>query len=152
MSYDEHLISMAGGAGEADVLGEIEARVAAASPGPWETAMSNDDYPPVTHAVITASHGDVVAELAEDVRADTQEGPLATGSEDAYFIAHARTDIPTLLAMVREQRAKLDRVEAQAARWATLSDGHAYYAKRIRHAIKGPPSIRAAITATEEGK
>ena len=67
-------------------------------------------------------------------------------------IDESSTDVPALLAMVREQWAKLDRVEAQAARWATLSDGHAYYAKRIRHAIKGPPSIRAAITATEEGK
>jgi len=143
MSYDEHLISMAGGAGEADVLGEIEARVAAASPGPWETAMSNDDYPPVTHAVITASHGDVVAELAEDVRADTQEGPLATGSEDAYFIAHARTDIPTLLAMVREQRAALDRVKALHKK----VHGFGGYCAGC-HEV-GPCETLAAINATE---
>ena len=118
MSYDEHLISMAGGDGETvDQLAAIEARAQAAIVERESNFLDLRQFAPVIRAIDESS-----------------------------------TDVPALLAMVREQRAKLDRVEAQAARWATLSDGHAYYAKRIRHAIKGPPSIRAAITATEEGK
>jgi len=64
--------------------------------------MSNDDYPPVTYGVITSSHGDTVAELADDVRLVLQEGPMAPVGKDAWFIANARTDVPFLLALVRE--------------------------------------------------
>ena len=119
MSYDEHLISMAGGDGEPDAITAITEYVR-------------------QRERMTRDLGDVIHNCWSDPAAE-----LAT---------LRLSDLTALLALVREQQAKLDRVEAQAARWATLSDGHAYYAKRIRHAIKGPPSIRAAITATEEGK
>ena len=118
MSYDEHLISMAGGDGELD-LDAIEA--------------------------ITAEAVEAAATAAESTHENW--GGWLDVARAAIEAAH-----PALLAHIRDQQAKLDRVEAQSARWATLSDGHAYYAKRIRHAIKGPPRTRAAITATEEGK
>ena len=100
MSYDEHLISMAGGDGDLD-LSAIEAR-----------------------------------------RADCQTYNF--GMRNADKLAHE--DVPALLALVREQQAKLDRVEA-------LADEADAIAKRRRDLWHVAPSdIRAAITATEEGK
>jgi len=144
MSYDEHLISMAGGDGDTvDQLAAIEARAQAATEGPWKASDFGHPGRDEPSSIIIhkgafnwrAIHdGEYVAAMTAW---DSQE------DADADFIAHARTDVPALLALVREQQATIDRVEAQAARWATLSDGHAYYAKRIRHAIKGPPRTRA---------
>jgi len=94
MSYDEHLISMAGGDGDSTVdhLAAIDAR-----------------------------------------RADCQTYNF--GMRNADKLAHE--DVPALLALVREQQAKLDRVGA-------LADKYPY-------TILGR-DIRAAITATGEGK
>jgi len=90
MSYDEHLISMAGGDGETvDQLAAIEARRAA------------------------YMRGDTSQQTIFEIVADGAQ----------------------LLALVREQQAKLDRVEA-------LADKYPY-------TILGR-DIRAAITATEE--
>ena len=64
-------------------------------------------------------------------------------------------DIETLLALVREQQAKLDRVEAQLDEWASFKpfpdaeDTQRWYSLGKRHAAD---AIRAAITATEAGK
>ena len=100
IDYSEHLISMAGGDGEADVLGEIEARAQAATSGPWGMAVSADRK----WALILVNAGTEtefsVARSADD--------------DDASFIAHARADIPALLAMVREQRAVIERVREWA--------------------------------------
>jgi len=93
MSYDEHLISMAGGDGDSDHLAAIEARAQAATEGLWRAGGSG-----------------VVADreyVAMGVRTDP----------DAAFIANAPTDIAHLLALVREQQAKLDRV-LELAYWA----------------------------------
>jgi len=128
MSYDEHLISMAGGDGDStDQLAAIEARANAATEGPWET-HDGDVVQSYDIAVKTGEHsyereGIIPGEYVRD--------------NDAEFIANARTDVPVLLALVREQQAKLDRVEA-------LADKYPY-------TILGR-DIRAAITATEEGK
>ena len=118
MSYDEHLISMAGGDGEADVLGEIEARASAATPGPWEFNLGGDWE-------ITANGGslDYVASISDH----GDQSDL-----DAIFIASARTDIPALIAMAREQRAAIERVKAEgwdrgfSAGWAECSDPGAF--------------------------
>jgi hypothetical protein len=58
-----------------------------------------------------------------------------------------------LLAMVREQRAALDRVEAQLADWASLKpfpdadDSQRWYSLGKRHAAE---AIRTALTATDK--
>jgi len=77
MSYDEHLISMAGGDGDAGVLGEIEAR-------------------------------------------DKAVGPLSKQPHlsESY---EALLDRRALIAMVREQRAVLELVEALAHAPSTLT-------------------------------
>ena len=97
MSYDEHLISMAGGDGEPD-LDAIQARSDVAN-----------DYP------------------------------------GAVTIEQSQTDVPALLALVRDQAAKLGRVEAlhRGNRWGFCE------ACSEHVDIPMPCPTRAAITATE---
>jgi len=113
MSYDEHLISMAGGDG--DVLDQIQARADKATAGPWTAQDLETEH---GHRGIfwisDLNHGaKTIAEI------DANDGGIEAiwSFKDAEFIAHARTDIPALLAMMREQRARLDAV-AELANWA----------------------------------
>jgi len=140
MSYDEHLISMAGGDGDTvDQLAAIEARSNAATEGPW--------------AVDELGNVEDVPEL-DLHRFDIMPQTIARTElrkEDGEFIAHARTDVPALLALVREQQAKLDRVEQACA------DAERYINGGPLAGVGGAvwvstSNIRAAITATEEGK
>jgi len=118
MSYDEHLISMAGGDGETvDQLAAIEARS--------RVAM---DYP------------------------------------GAVTIEQSQADVPALLALVRDQQAKLDRAGAVADDLAERGDRIEEKFERngngsissTRNAGRGigyreaARNIRAALTATEE--
>ena len=61
-------------------LNEIEARANAATEGPWNVFMGRIDHP-----------GRSLVAVAYDVGCD----------EDAEFIAHARTDVPALVAALR---------------------------------------------------
>ena len=62
-------------------LNEIEARANAATEGPWDVFMGRIDHP-----------GRSLVAVAYDVARE----------EDAEFIAHARTDVPTLVAALYE--------------------------------------------------
>lgn len=69
-------------------LAEIEARANAATPGPWRYTL---------YFVMSPSQG-----LIADI------GPgSASVNSDAAFIAHARTDVPALLAEVRRLREEI---------------------------------------------
>ena len=73
-----------------DMLKEIEARANAATPGPWDNRckeFSNSER--ARH--IWSEYGWLC----------TLESPLDSKEVDAAFIAHARTDVPKLLAMLR---------------------------------------------------
>jgi len=121
MSYDEHLISMAGGDGEPDA---ITARAERAAGALYALSSEADSGTPFAERHFIARN-------------------RYLGMADA---ALAAADVPALLALVREQQAKLDRVEA-------LADEADAIAKRRRDLWHVAPSdIRAAITATEEGK
>lgn len=103
--YNEHLISMAGGDGDGDVLAAIEARASAATPGPW------------------ADGGNGYVEIAPEFdlhRFDVLPETVARTelrNEDANFIANARADVPYLLALAQDQQNKLDRI-IELAHWA----------------------------------
>ena len=130
MSYDEHLISTAGGDGEPlDRLAAIEARANAATPGPWARPL-NTRY----RASVSADmpKGDPASRLINNTdhkgnpeRVTVVSCPVwsngkffrSQSGKDLEFIAHARTDVPALLALVREQRDQLDRV-LELAYWA----------------------------------
>ena len=70
-------------------LDAIEARAAAATPGPWDSPDASK-YP----------------DNAEELHISNWCLSMST-SEDAQFIAHSRTDIPALTARVRETEADL---------------------------------------------
>jgi hypothetical protein len=64
-------------------LGAIEARAAAATPGPWEAKRDGEG--------------------GSLVRMPDGDSARVTGVDDAIFIANARTDVPALVAAVRER-------------------------------------------------
>lgn len=66
-----------------DYLDEIQARADAATPGPWEHV---------------GSYGRIVSGPVQVCRAYGDDG---TATPDAAFIAHARTDVPRLVAALR---------------------------------------------------
>jgi hypothetical protein len=140
--YTEHLISMAGGDG--DQLAAIEARAQAATEGPWTVVEGEDTcggYGPYSYAMIP---GVLDAEWTPDGM-DAHICGETLSIPDAKFIAHARTDVPALLAMVREQRAALDLIanQANAAEMLCRMNG-------MDPELASVPAgaIRAAITAT----
>jgi hypothetical protein len=73
-------------------LDEIEARANAATPGPWT---------PQTIRLIDG--------------VDLPDATVAQWQRDAAFIAHARTDVPALVARVRELEAECERMKTFAA-------------------------------------
>lgn len=83
-----------------DELAAIEARAAAATPGPWWQK---------SHETPT---GDGV-ELSRLLCYFEDEGDprFWTWSTDGVFVAHARTDVPALLAEVRRLRSERDELQ-----------------------------------------
>ena len=93
-------------------LAAIEARAAAATPGPWR---ADHDFGHVNASALGPSH--IVCGLDSELCIDT-------GGADIAFIAHAREDVPTLLAHIAAtgaaHAAALDaaRAEGRAAAFA----------------------------------
>lgn len=83
-----------------DELKAIEARANAATKAPWRVAYAN-----VTSA-------DVEGPLDEDLVSRNYGGRAQYLTADAEFIAHAREDIPALVAEVRRLRSELERALA----------------------------------------
>lgn len=79
-------------------LDAIERRCAAATAGPWVAWIEGRDH---------TSGGDFVQTAEQDI-----ELIGATGA-DHDFIAHAREDVPCLVAEVRRLRALLDGIEGE---------------------------------------
>lgn len=86
-------------------LAAIEARAAAATPGPWEWS----------ERVRLVSRSRWVGDASPEVSDDAEPLPIIVTDGGVYpphgadrpFLAHARTDVPTLLAEVRRLRALL---------------------------------------------
>jgi hypothetical protein len=91
-------------------LDEIEARANAATPGPWGFSRDEKRY-------LLDETTDVVGEVAPgSTGAAITVFAVATGAlEDADFIASARTDVPALIARVRELEAECERLKTFAA-------------------------------------
>jgi len=123
-----------------DQLAAIEARAEAATDGPWET-HDGDVVQSYEIAVKTGEHsyereGIIPGEYVRE--------------NDAEFIARARTDIPTLLAMVREQRAAIERVKALHVREVlAVHEGYGEEAWCPNCRVHWPCEDYAALTATE---
>lgn len=91
-----------------DELQAIKARAEAATPGPWTTeSYGNDGRDDVEIQHVRGSNGRTVV---------TTDCNVYTTDEDATFIAHARTDVPALVAEVeRLQKVHAD-LEAENRR------------------------------------
>jgi len=150
MSYDEHLISMAGGDG--DVLDQIQKRADAATPGPWKA-----DGETRGDCVVWGPNGRfLMNQQAEphwiEYPGEKRSVSFDVDRRDGEFIAHARTDIPALLAMVREQRARLDAIDAQVRDLATrlLNEDITASLDVLEALANGEVRLAAVVAATEE--
>jgi hypothetical protein len=84
-------------------------RAEAATPGPWEMSRRDDVMGGFDYFVEAGPL--CVAVAAEDARPTRGMG----AKRDAAFIAHARTDVPRLLATVDHAEARAERAEAALA-------------------------------------
>ena len=101
-------------------LDAIQARADAATEGPWHAgrgATSDGKESVRTYEqkaaflALSLNEGESDLWLVDNdavIPAATGDGPKAKAN--AEFIAHARTDVPALIALVREQRAQIGRV------------------------------------------
>jgi hypothetical protein len=90
-------------------LDEIEARANAATPGPWASRRNRDmrDYEVRAGCVLA-----IVSEAASAKHATS----VRECGRNAAFIAAARTDVPALIARVRELEAECERMKTFAAK------------------------------------
>lgn len=92
-----------------DVLAAIAARAETATPGPWYHCVSGEfDY----QWIVEPPHG----ETALDSICVVAKSGAPNAMEDAAFIAHARQDIPALLAHASALAADRDALAAENAR------------------------------------
>ena len=96
-------------------LDAIEARADAATDGPWvvkhEPAWEADNvqHPDVITVGAQMWEGDDEPMTVCLVSTDYEDDPVDV-LLDAEFIAHARTDVPALVAALREARAEVERL------------------------------------------
>jgi hypothetical protein len=114
-------------------LDEIQARLSAATPGPWETTQAADEE---TTTWIEAANGDV---LHHDERGygHMRENFAWMKRADAAFIANAPGDLAYLLAELRKAREALARVEGlhQPRQFNPISDGVYFGQSEFNHNI-----------------
>jgi hypothetical protein len=133
-------------------LAEIEARAAAATPGPWQVVLDKWPHylgltPHQERRIFTTWAHPQLKAPAPVVNSstgigETRGGParrmVSIGAEDADFIAAARDDVPDLVAALRAERARAEAAEARVERLLatqrTLFEGESGVAAAIREA------------------
>jgi hypothetical protein len=90
-------------------LNAIEARANAATAGPWA----------YTPAYINAGKEDI-ALLYTAFGDGTEDEPLPNAANNAAFIAHARNDVPALMAYIRDLQTEQNRYDTHAISVALL--------------------------------
>lgn len=91
-------------------LDAIEARVNAATEGPW---VLTEDWAYIAHGPDSVIHGYYDGECPACGDEFTDDASVALSAEDATFIAHARADVPALIAEVRRLRGANAELRAQ---------------------------------------
>jgi hypothetical protein len=113
------------------LLAAVEARATAATPGPWHACGQDRGG---------CSCGNVWSKAVDDLLLTVnEEGPNGVKFDlnaDAAFIAHARADVPALIALAREQMARAEQAER------TLADLRAY--------VRGEELASAAVAAERD--
>jgi hypothetical protein len=103
---------------------EIQARVEAATSGPWYQGQNSRTYE-TSKEVWTRTHMD------DPVSVDVF--PVATRAEDAEFVAHAREDVPALLAALAAERERADQAEVALERLSDAHDVHVEMDKTLEY-------------------
>lgn len=90
-------------------LAMIEGRIAWATEGPWAPWLDQDGQPHM-HGLLMVGNADAVIPEGEAWVEGVDVNPVAHTytPEDRQFIAHARTDMPDLLAEVKRLRAGIE--------------------------------------------
>lgn len=123
-----------------DRLDAIEARANAATEGPWR--WTNE----LRQRLVTGDNPDDLTDARELIRCAALMHP---GQADAAFIAHARTDVPTLVAALR---GVLDLHGAVKATWAggvgpfPLACSECSDIQWVQHPCPTVAAITAALT------
>lgn len=86
-------------------LAAIEARVAATTEGPWRVGLTWDKKEETLS--VEAGHRDIVLVYSHPGVSPISGGSESEGIGNKYFIAHAREDVPALVAEIRRMRADL---------------------------------------------
>lgn len=101
----------------------IKRRAEAATEGPWEWDDLHGDPALVSRSVIDKEYGEFGSVLASWQRFVVMGYPTKDGGgtpaldgPDAEFIAHARSDVPALLAALEAAKAEVERLRAVAAK------------------------------------
>jgi len=100
-----------------DELAAIERRAEAATPGPWSAANEHANFGPEVSAAWCVSRvGEPSAKRPDGWMYDIAEVYCddRDHSADAAFIAHARADVPALIATVRALRAEVATLRREA--------------------------------------
>ena len=92
-------------------LDAIEARANAATPGPW--LCRDIPYDGVGDPIIETADGTYIAQTVYDMQSTTVAHEV---DADTGFIAHAREDIPRLVAEVRRLQEALRTIQEQTVR------------------------------------
>jgi hypothetical protein len=85
-------------------LDAMEARAAAATPGPWEAFVEGRDHLSGDDFIRTGGLDDAAPDMYVELSFPTAERPVPAPHQDLDFIAAARQDIPLLVAEVRRLR------------------------------------------------
>jgi hypothetical protein len=83
-------------------LDDIERRCVAASPSPWESFVEGRDHTSGSDFIRVGGDG------SDEPDMYLLRGEGGASAQDQDFVAHARQDVPRLLAEVRRLRALLD--------------------------------------------
>jgi hypothetical protein len=106
-------------------LDEIEVRASKATEGPWEVGGMDSGHSAFEMSIwVTTGNGDSICDMDGQVRALNVAPPNDDGLADADFIAHAREDVPRLVAALRA-------VEAVCDAWTARGEHDMAYSKTI---------------------
>lgn len=89
-------------------LAAIEARAAAALPGPWEASIEGRDHDSGDDVIVTGGHDNNAPDMYITLSYWGPEPVRIPEPADWDFIAHARQDVPRLVAEVRRLRRRLE--------------------------------------------
>jgi hypothetical protein len=110
-------------------LRDVEARAAAATPGPW-TVVAEQGNPGYTPHYGVSSRGFTFPDVVY-AKSDLEGFGNGSRERDANFIAASRTDVPALTAAIRAVLAEMEAAERVGDPYAYLYDLRAAIARHI---------------------